>query len=382
MQPKSLLAAACLALLALSIRTLAAQDEVGDLLGRINNLRGSKGLASYSLNGALSAAAQSQAQWMIDNACAIMHIHPDGSSPRTRAASFGYPSSDVSENIYCGTSASTDAAWVFWINSAIHYRGLTNERYQEIGIASGHSADFQSFVLVFGNPGGQSYVPPAAGNSAPQAPPSYVLGVDEHGNIMHEIQPGETLGDIALIYGYTWGDIPGMLTLNGLTQDDIRKLSPGAVFLVPPKAGTYTPTPGGEAQTAGVEAPTANPSAEAITSDMLFINTATPSPVSTIDTGIQPTPAPTQMVAATSNSMPQAVAMLLATAPFTPDPSATATVQTVADAAPTGGQVQTTNAGVVITRSGTSPWLAAALLVQVGVLLAAGVEFIRRKRKR
>src|SRR5262245_25606098 len=113
MQPKSLLAAACVALLALSIRALAAQDEVGDLLGRINNLRGSKGLAGYTLNGALSAAGQSQAQWMIDNACAIMHIHPDGSSPRTRAAAFGYPSSDVSENIYCGTAASTDDAWVF-----------------------------------------------------------------------------------------------------------------------------------------------------------------------------------------------------------------------------------------------------------------------------
>ena len=33
-----------------------------------------------------------------------------------------------------------------------------------------------------------------------------------------------------------------MLALNNLTWDDIRYLQPGAVFLVPPKDGTFTPT--------------------------------------------------------------------------------------------------------------------------------------------
>ncbi|MBL8156167.1 MAG: hypothetical protein JNM70_18450, partial [Anaerolineae bacterium] len=32
--------------------------------------------------------------------------------------------------------------------------------------------------------------------------------------------------------------------------------------------------------------------------------------------------------------------------------------------------------------SGTSPWLAAALIVQVGILLVAGIEFLRRSRRR
>jgi hypothetical protein len=36
----------------------------------------------------------------------------------------------------------------------------------------------------------------------------------------------------------------------------------------------------------------------------------------------------------------------------------------------------------VVTRSGVSPWLGIALLVQVGVLLAAGFEFLRRRRHR
>ena len=69
-----------------------------------------------------------------------------------------------------------------------------------------------------------------------------MLGLDEDGNIKHEVLPGHTIGDIALFYGYTWEDIPAMLELNGLTQDDIRALQPGSVFLVPPKAGTFTPT--------------------------------------------------------------------------------------------------------------------------------------------
>ena len=40
-----------------------AQDAVADIVGRMNALRGSKGLPAYTVNGALAAAAQSQAQW-------------------------------------------------------------------------------------------------------------------------------------------------------------------------------------------------------------------------------------------------------------------------------------------------------------------------------
>jgi len=362
MKPKWLILILSCGCLLLSARALLAQEVAGDLLGRINALRGSQGLPGYSVSGALSGAAQSQAQWMIDNGCAIAHTRPDGSTPRTRATAFGYPSTDVSENIYCGTNATPDNAWVFWINSAIHYRGLINARYQEIGIASARGAAGASFVLVFGNPSGQAYVPPAAASGgAPQAPPSYVLGLDEFGNIMHEIQPEETLGDIALIYGYTWGDIPNMLTLNGLTQDDIRLLQPGGVFLVPSKAGTYTPTPGDEQPTA-----TYTPFVEPT-----LANSWTPSPVAE-------TPVPTRIVAATANSVPQAVALLLATATTIPP----ATGQAVADAGMAEKAAQVSKRSGVVTRSSTSPWLGIALAVQAAVLLAAGVEYVRRRRKR
>ena len=102
---------------------------------------------------------------------------------------------------------------------------------------------------------------------------SYVLGLDEFGNIKHEVQPGHTMGDIALIYGYTWDDIPAMLALNNMTRDDIRYLQPGEVFLVPPKDGTFTPT--SEAPTATATA-TSNKNPPA--TDTPEANTEAPAP--------------------------------------------------------------------------------------------------------
>lgn len=342
--------------------TAWAQGSAGDLLARINGLRGSQGLPPYSLNGALSAAAQSQAQWMADTAT-ISHVRPDGSGPRTRAVNAGYPSPDVSENIYGGTSASVDSAWTFWVNSGVHYRGLVNDRFQEVGIGIASSSWGTTYVLMFGNPGGPPpFVPQAAGSSGassgPAAPPSYIIGIDPHGFIMHEVQPEDTLGDIALLYGYTWDDIPYMKEVNGL--DDHRALQVGDVFLVPPYDGTYTPTPSdGQSD----EQPTATPEPEdaAQASD-------TPAPTDTPT----PTLAPVAAGIATAAAMPEVIAMAIS-APPTATPVAVASAST--EPAPM-------LSGSTITRSQQSPWLMIALVVQVGLLLVAGFEFMRRARRR
>ena len=333
-----------------------AQDAAGDLLARINGLRSSLGLPGYSINGALSAAAQSQAQWMADNAT-ITHNRPDGSGPRTRAVNAGYGTTDVSENIYGGTNASVDSAWTFWINSAVHYRGLTNSRYQHIGIGAARSGWGATYVLVFGNPGGP---PPfvaqvVSGNSAGSGfvePPSYVIGVDPHGFIMHEIQPEDTLGDIALIYGYTWDDIPYMMAINGLA--DNRSLQIGEVFLVPPYDGTYTPTPGG-----------AEPTAEVIeaAAEIAAVSTATPPPTATVQ------PSPTRMIVATAAAMPEVIALVVAAPSATPMVAAAASTEVML-------------ASSIITDDRPSTALIVALILQVGLLLVAAVEFLRRARRR
>lgn len=339
-----------------------AQGEAGDLLGRINALRGSLGLPGYSLNGALSAAAQGQAQWMADTGM-ISHTRPDGSTPRTRAAAAGYPTTEVSENIYGGTNADVSAAWNFWMNSRIHYLSLTNARYKEVGVGIARSAWGTTYVLVFGNPGGPAYVPPAAnsGSGGGGGQPSYVAGLDSHGNIMHEIQPDDTVGDIALIYGYTWDDIPAMLALNGMTQADIRDLEIGSIFLVPPKDGTYTPT-------APAEQPTATATAPA---EVVAIYAVAPS--STPTQGVPESP--TLPGIATLDALPSALALIMPTGTETPAAQAVGLVAT--------RDVQIMKAvGVVTPANRQSPWLAIALVVQVGVLLVAGIEFIRRLRRR
>lgn len=372
-----------LILLLWTVSIALAQDEAGDIIGRMNALRSGKGLPVYSVNGSLTAAAQSQAQWLVDNGCAVAHTHPDGSNPRSRARAAGYGSDAVGENIYCGGMAKTDNAWTFWMNSGIHYAGLVNTRYKEVGVAVGHGAAGTSFVIVFGDPGGPEYVPPAAvgggkgsAGSAPQAPPSYVVGVDAHGNIEHQIQSGDTLGQIALIYGYTWNDIPRMLALNGMTEADYRKLKEGEIFLVPPKAGTFTPTPGDPVANASPDPAQATIDPNIPTPYPEEPISLSPDPAANnadITATSPPTLTPVVMVA-TANSIPNDMVA------FQPTSAPSSTIQSVAMVNTSAPVVM--DAGVIPSPSNTPPWLVVALGVQVVVLVGAGVEYVRRHWRR
>ncbi len=345
------------------------EAQGGDLLARVNNLRASVGLSPYALNGVLSAAAQSQAQWMADSGV-ISHNRPDGSSPRSRALNSGYPTVDVSENIYGGTLAGVDSAWSFWVNSPIHYNGIVNNRYSEVGVGIASGSIGNTFVLVFGNPGGPAPGAPqiassGGGGGGASVAPSYVVGEDESGNIMHRVQPGDTLGDIALIYGYTWDDLAYMRQLNNLEGN---MLDVDSIFLVPPQAGTWTPQPG----QGGENASAATPEAAV---EVAQEPTAEPSATSV------PTlePSPTSLIIATSAAMPEVIAMMAAITSETPTPLVVA-----ASIGPAPeelqGAIEAGKSSGTITRSGTSPWLAVGLLVQVGVLIVAGFEFARRSK--
>lgn len=351
-----------LALIAASSQVTSAQDAASELLTRVNNLRASLGLPAYRWNNALAAAAANQARWMVDNN-QVSHTQPDGSTPRSRARAAGYPSQLVSENIYMGGMASVDAAWNFWVNSAVHYAGLTNARYDEVGIATATGAGGRAYVMVFGtsssNWEAQVAAQPSGGNrpAAAAPPPLPIVGVDNVGNIMYEIQPGDDLGTIALLFGYSWGDLPAIMDLNGLTQEDIRLLRIGSVLLVPPKSGTYTPTP----------EPTRDPS----------IPTETPTPTPTLT----PTETPTPTLTPTPTDLPPAVFVMPTPTPTrelivrtlepvvalvaTPSLQEVTLQETPAQEAPTGAA------------SGLPAWLIAAVVVQVGIIVGAAVQYFR-----
>ena len=354
----------------IGIGTLPAQaQDSSDLLARINNLRAQHGLPGYTINGALTIAAQQQAQWIVDTGT-IAHTHPDGSGPRTRAVAAGYPSPQIGENIYGGTNATVNDAWVFWINSPIHYQGLVNPAYQEVGIGIAHGGWGSSFVLDFGGQGapitavgGSGSNGGGGGNAShgPVAPPAYVGGVDENGNIKHIVQPGDTLGDIALLYGYSWSDLPYMMKINGLSN--VRDLVVGSTFLVPPKDGTYTPTPDNRPPT---ETPVPTVIPATITPFVVASPTLPPefSELTVV--------APPLISTASGNIAPPDQA-------GTPDPTGTAQVVAfVPTPAPElSAIVQPRSSG-----SGANNWVVIAVAVQAAVVVGAGVEFIRRALKK
>ncbi len=154
-----------------------AQDEVTWLLTQINNLRASLGLPPYSLNAQLSTAATLHSQYMV-NTCDISHTEANGSTPTSRARAQGYTGSWISENIYMGQLARAEDAWNFWINSPIHYQGLTHNVINEVGIGVAYGECGQGYTLLFGHRDDVSApaappAPPAANNdgSGSSAPP-------------------------------------------------------------------------------------------------------------------------------------------------------------------------------------------------------------------
>ncbi len=337
-----------------------AQYE-SDLLNRINNLRSSLGLAPYSLNGSLTQAAINHAQWMAATG-EVSHTQSDGSTPRTRAAAAGYGSQWVSENIYAG-NAGVDTAWTFWVNSAVHYRSLTNASYQHVGIGIASGNIGTTYVLVFGgtaptnfnvSTGNSASANNSSGNgnseAAPPPPPSFVVGVDAMGNIMHEIQPGDTIGDIALLYGYTWDDVPYMLEINEMDEFSVRELKIGGVLLVPSADGTYTPTP---------SQPTA---------------TVTPLPTDTTT----PTQTPTATALSEGQPPPSSTSATLQ-----PSLTPTATPMTVASI-PDDNQeaLADPEQSRITVLQDRSPWLLIAVGVQVILVLGAGIELVIRYFKR
>ncbi len=348
-----------------------AQDEAY-LFQQINGLRQSLGVAPYQRNSLLDAAAARHARWMVDNG-KISHSGVGGSTPRTRAQQAGYGSQWVSENIYGGTNASASVAWAWWLNSPVHYRGITSPNYNEIGIGSAGGPWGSAYVLLFGNSTGQWSIPSGAiaANSpantgsdggAAAVPPPFVVGADVYGNIMHEVQPGDTLGDIALMYGYTWDDLPYMLDINGMDAASGRTLEIGAVFLVPPQDGTYTPTPGD---------PTNTPTS----------TDAPPTETPTASDGLVPAvrytdPAPT------ATSPPTTTPRRVATGGAPLDLLRTATPAPAVGLAPTHPAPPTPARALMPGDSGRPWWLLAAVVGQVVVVAIAGWEMLRRGQRK
>ncbi len=244
------IAGVLLALVMLQTQT-QAQAQVStavDLANQVNALRAQYGLAPYQLNSALMSAAQSHSEWEAATGT-ISHTGQSGTTPTDRAIAAGYgerANIRVSENIYAGTNATSATALEWWINSPIHFRGLTSPNYTEIGVGVVTTDGLNYYTLVFGDklstlsPAPQADpASEASGNDAaapaPESLPVFevvpveVAETADDGSVVHVVESGQNVWDIAVAYDVAPSEIQA---LNRLDQD--ASILPGQQLVIVP----------------------------------------------------------------------------------------------------------------------------------------------------
>ncbi len=240
-------------LLAPGLPPAAAQSETAyDLLAAVNAFRAGRGMGPFEINDSLMVAAQRHANW-----CAATGTHSHtgegGSRPQDRATAAGYVGYAV-ENFASGTSGYVDIAWTvrMWSSDDIHLGTmLSTAPHAGAGVASNGSETW--YVLVVGRPSasppptrppaaqpGAAGAPQATSAPAPAIPaaPVVVAAPNADGTVIHVVQQGQTLWDLAVTYGVPLADL---LALNYLTEDAL--LHPGDSILIRLGPGQSPPPP-------------------------------------------------------------------------------------------------------------------------------------------
>jgi len=220
-----------------------------DLINAVNALRAAYGLPAYGINSILMVTAQDQADFMAATGN-VTHSGPGGISFTERLLVAGYPlAGDLSaggfraENITSGREGmSAQAAIDGWMGDAPHQNTMLSPNLTEIGagvaVVNGRvyyvidcAQPTTSGVLQAGTPvvGSGTTVP--AGEAVVY--PVVLSTPNRSGDVIHEVQAGQTLWQIAISYGATIAEIKH---LNNLFDDNIF---PGSKLLIKNEA---TPT--------------------------------------------------------------------------------------------------------------------------------------------
>jgi uncharacterized protein YkwD len=245
-----------------------------DLVNAVNALRVAYGLVPYSVNSILMLTAQNQADFMAANGL-VTHSGPGGTTMTQRLLAAGYPlGGDLSqggfrsENIIALNGGSAEQAVEAWMGDAPHQNTMLSPNLTEIG--AGVTVVNGTAYLVIdcarpttgGAPQAPAATPVAGGGATVPANEAVMVPVtmstpNANGQVVHEVQSGQTLWQIAISYGVK---IDQLKSLNGLTGNDIY---PGERLLVMVNVASSveTPTP---ASTAGPSAtpfvlPTSSP---------------------------------------------------------------------------------------------------------------------------
>jgi LysM repeat protein len=246
--------------LIVNVQPTSAIGQVGkkgapnEVINLVNQLRAGRGLSPYQVNSALMASAQAHSEYQASIG-SITHTGVGGSNPVGRAMSSGYGGGAkvyVSENIYGGNDASAQQAVNWWQGDAPHLTTMISPNYTDagVGIAVGGSRVYYTLDAgyVSGSPGsggnssgggGSSQSPAAtAGPTVVAIHPVQIATPEADGSIVHVVQPGQALWNIAAAYKI---ELDELLKLNDLTKDAF--IHPGDKITVRAAKGEQSTTP-------------------------------------------------------------------------------------------------------------------------------------------
>lgn len=224
---------------------LAATSSATALINQVNQLRQAQGLPAYQVNSILMNIAQAHSAYQASIG-SVTHTGPGGTRPRDRAVAAGYGGGAtifVSENIAGGLNLSAQTAVSWWQGDDLHLNTMLSPNYQDVGAGVAEAGGVVYYTLdaayVSGAP-----VPPVDTAVAPQTPaptlpviiPAVASTPRADGSIVHIVQQGQALWNIAAVYGVS---IDELLGLNGMSANAV--IHPGDELLV--KAADATPTP-------------------------------------------------------------------------------------------------------------------------------------------
>jgi LysM repeat protein len=236
-----------------SIHRPAYQMTGYDLINTVNALRTAYGLVPYSINSILTFTAQNQADFMASTG-QVTHAGPGGITLTQRLLAAGYPlSGDLSlggfraENITSGQEGMlAESAINGWMRDAPHQNTMLSPNLTEIGAGVAVANGRVYLVIDAARPTNAPNLPVEAtsvvgsGTIVParEATISPVIRstANASGEVVHEVQYGQSLWQLAISYGVKIDDIK---RLNGLFDNSIY---PGNRLLIKLE-DTPTPVP-------------------------------------------------------------------------------------------------------------------------------------------
>jgi len=227
------------------------------LIAEVNSLRAANGLPPYTVNATLMAVAQAHSDYQA-SIRTVTHYSADGSRPYQRALAAGYPvGGDLSlggfysENIMAGSNLSPAAAVQAWQGDAPHLNTMLSSHLTEVGAGVTEVDGYVYYTLDASTPSGSvipNYTPnpdgtPSGDGSGALPTLDWIMPVitgtpNETGQVIHEVQVGQSLWMIADVYGTTVQEIRA---LNNMSVDEM--VYPGELLLIRSEPTAVPPTP-------------------------------------------------------------------------------------------------------------------------------------------